>query len=85
MLIADTAGDEGSIEEQKRAALEYLRDAWQDALAHGIDPDILANAALFQAFTDLVECYGESPVAEFASKLPNKIQRGDFTLQRQIQ
>ncbi|MEZ5841317.1 MAG: hypothetical protein R3D02_13125 [Hyphomicrobiales bacterium] len=85
MLGTETAKEEGGIEEQKQAALGYIRDAWEDALAHGIDPDILVNAALFQAFTDLVSCYGESPVADFAAKLPNKIQRGDFTIQRKIQ
>jgi len=85
MLSAEAAKDDGGIEEQKRVALEYIRDAWQDALAHGVDPDILVNAALFQAFTDLVECYGETPVADFAAKLPTKIQRGDFTIRRKVQ
>ena len=34
---------------QKHAALRYILDAWEEALHDGIEPEMLANAALFAA------------------------------------
>lgn len=80
-----TIGDDTQIDEQKRAAYEYLIEAWDEALAEGIDPDILANTALFAAFTELVSIYGETAVAELAARLPTRIQSGDYTRDRSLQ
>ena len=49
--------------EQKQAALRYILDAWEDALHDGIEPEMLANAALFAALADLIGAYGEDAVA----------------------
>ncbi|MCC2114046.1 MAG: hypothetical protein KDJ16_18580 [Hyphomicrobiales bacterium] len=84
MLDATTADENRMIEEQKRAALEIFRAVWEDGLADGIEPDILANAALFAVFSDLVESYGEEAVAAFASNLGKRIERGEFSLDRRI-
>lgn len=84
MLDATTADENRMIEEQKRAALEIFRAVWEDGLADGIEPDILANAALFAVFSDLVESYGEEAVAAFANNLGNRIERGEFSIDRQI-
>lgn len=62
-----------------RAALEYIMRAWQTALDEGHDPDMLANAALFTAFTGLVSAYGEDAVVRLASGLPRRIRSGEFT------
>ena len=78
-------GEDAQIDEQKRAAYEYLIEAWDEALAEGIEPDILANTALFAAFTELVSIYGETAVAELASRLPTRIQSGDYTRDRSLQ
>ena len=45
-------------QEQKRAALTYLHEAWVEARIDGIDGDCLAQACLFAAFADngLVGC-----------------------------
>lgn len=42
----------------KQAALRYILDAWEEALHDGIEPEMLANAALFAALTDLIDVYG---------------------------
>jgi len=76
---------DAEIAEQKRAALAYLTEAWDEAVAEGIEPDIMAHAALFASLSDLIDTYGEDAVAELAVSLPDRIRRGEFTLQRTSQ
>jgi hypothetical protein len=66
--------------EQKRAALAYLHEAWQEARIEGIDGDCLAQACLFAAFAEFVSTYGEEPAARFAEGLALRIRRGEFSL-----
>lgn len=70
---------------QKQAALRYILDAWEEALHDGIEPEILANAALFAALADLIGVYGEDTVAKMASGLSRRIHHGEFTLKRTSQ
>ncbi len=77
--------EDGQIAEKKRLALAYLSEAWDGAMAEGVDPEILAHVALFTAFADLVATYGEDAVAELASTLPRRIQALEFSLDRAIQ
>lgn len=77
--------EEMAIAEKKRVALSYLIDAWDEAIADGVDSDILAHAALFAALSDLVTTYGEDPVADLAERLPERIRASEFTLSRQVQ
>ena len=67
-------------EDARRAALDYLLQAWEEAILDGIDGDCLANAALFAAFKELVATYGEEPVARFAERLPERVLNGEFTI-----
>ena len=77
--------DDNLIAEKKRLALAYLTEAWNDAIADGVDSEILAHAALFQAFADLIETYGEEAVAGLAKTLPGRIQAFEFSLTRTVQ
>lgn len=72
-------------EAQKQAALRYILDAWEEALHDGIEPEMLANAALFAALADLIDVYGEDAVAKMTSGLSRRIQHGEFTLRRTSQ
>ncbi|MGH6802147.1 MAG: hypothetical protein ACREC3_02110 [Methyloceanibacter sp.] len=72
-------------EAQKQAALRYILDAWEEALHDGIEPEMLANAALFAALADLIGVYGEHAVAKMASGLSRRIHHGEFTLRRTSQ
>ena len=65
---------------QKREAFARFSAVWQDALGAGIEPDILAHVALFAALGDLVATYGETAVADFAERLPGRIEAGEFTI-----
>jgi hypothetical protein len=72
-------------EDQKQAALRYILDAWQEALYDGIEPEMLANAALFAALADLIGLYGENAVAKMTTGLSRRIHHGEFTLKRTAQ
>ena len=66
-------------QEQKRAALSYLSEAWAEARHDGIDGDCLAQASLFAAFAELVRTYGEDAVAKFVEGLPVRVRNGEFS------
>ena len=72
-------------ETQKHAALRYILDAWEEALHDGIEPEMLANAALFAALADLIGVYGEDAVAKMTNGLSRRIHHGEFTLRRTSQ
>jgi hypothetical protein len=72
-------------EAQKQAALRYILDAWEEALHDGIEPGMLANAALFAALADLIDVYGENAVAKMTTGLSRRIHHGEFTLKRTSQ
>ena len=80
------ANEDITIAEKKRVALAYLSEAWDGAIAEGVDSEILAHAALFTALCDLIATYGEEPVAELAKTLPKRIRALEFTVdERSIQ
>lgn len=66
--------------QERFAALTYLEEAWEDAMLDGLPPECVAQAALFRAFAELVESFGEEAVAGFAESLPERLRRGEFTL-----
>jgi hypothetical protein len=67
----------------KQAALRYI-DAWEEALHDGIEPQMLANAAMFAALADLIDVYGEDAVAQMTSGPSRRIHYGEFTLKRTL-
>jgi len=72
-------------DEHRRAALHYILEAWEEALHDGVEPEMLANAALFAALSDLVSAYGEEAVSEMTKGLTRRIEHGEFTLHRTTQ
>lgn len=68
-------------QEQKRAALGYLNEAWAEAKLDGIDADCLAQACLFAAFAEFVNTYGEDAAASFADGLGARIRNGEFSIE----
>jgi predicted YcjX-like family ATPase len=67
-------------QEQKQAALRYMIEAWEEALFDGIDPDAVASAAIFAALSDMIEAYGEEPVAVMCERMPERVRKGEFTV-----
>ena len=72
-------------EEPKHVALRYLLEAWDEAVQDGIDSDCLATAAIVAALSDMIESYGEEPVARMAEGLADRIRIGEFTVGRSMQ
>jgi hypothetical protein len=73
------------LDEEKRAALECFLDAWGDVAECGIDGGVAASAAIYVALSELVETYGEEPVAKLVEELPERIRLAEFTVQRTLQ
>ena len=69
-----------SAEDERRAALSFVTEAFAEAILAGIESESFAHAALFAALQELVETYGEEAVAAFASRLPDRITSGEFTI-----
>jgi hypothetical protein len=67
-------------EEQKRAAVGYLQEAWTEALLDGIDGDCLAQTCLFAALAELVTTYGEEATGRFAEGLAARVRNGEFSI-----
>ena len=66
--------------EKKARALELVLDAWDQALAEEVDPEVIASVAIYAAMADMVDRFGEQAVAEFCATLPERIRNGEFTL-----
>lgn len=71
--------------EERQIALEYLVDAWQSAEQDGVESEALAHAALFAAFATLVDHFGEEVTADLIAELPERIRRGEYSLNRTVQ
>lgn len=66
--------------DNKGRALQLILDAWDQALAEGAEPEIIASVAMYAALTDMVDRYGAEAVAEFCATLPERARKGEFTL-----
>ncbi|MCV6574528.1 MAG: hypothetical protein OIF58_02240 [Cohaesibacter sp.] len=73
------------LERQKQHVLTLLNDFWDEASDEGVDQDLLAHAALFQALSSFVIAYGEEAVSDMCKNLSNRVMAGDYTLGRTLQ
>ena len=81
MLTPESATRELPDHEQKKMALGYVQEAWNDARIHGVDGDCLAQTCLFAAFAEFVSTYGEEAAAGLAESLPSRIRNGEFSVE----
>ena len=70
---------------ERQIALEYLADAWNGAERDGIESEALAHAALFASLATLVQLFGEDAASKLVASLPDRIQHGEYSLERSIQ
>jgi hypothetical protein len=77
--------DEMIVEEKKRVAVEFFREAWFAAIAEGIEPHILAESAVFTALSELTSDQGENSVDFIVDQLPEQVKNGTFLINRTIQ
>lgn len=76
------AGANPDDSEQKRLALTLVLDAWEAGLKQGVEPELLASTAIYAALSDMIDLYGEEPVAQMVEGLPDRIRNGEFTLNK---
>ncbi|HVZ98780.1 MAG TPA: hypothetical protein VG841_00545 [Caulobacterales bacterium] len=65
---------------QKARALDLVLDAWDKALAEGVEGEVLASVAIFAALVDMIDRFGPEAVAGFCETLPERVRNGEFTL-----
>jgi len=66
--------------EQHRAALDYVTEAFAEAILAGIESDSFAQAALEAALQEFVATWGEEQAARLTEALPGRIRAGEFSL-----
>lgn len=71
---------EPSTDNQKALALDLILDAWDKALAQGVEPEVLASVGIYAALVDMVDRFGVEAVADFCVTLPDRVRDGEFTL-----
>ena len=66
-------------------ALHLILAAWEEGTDAGVPAEFMAYAALFTAFSHLVDRFGEDNVAALAEGLSSRIRHGEFTLYQTTQ
>lgn len=77
--------DDMIIREKMQAALEHQNEAWADGMADGIEPEIIADAAMAFAMRETIRMHGESGAEEMLESLRQRILAGEFSPQRIVQ
>ncbi len=65
-------------EEQRLEAAESQTEAWAQGLSAGIEPEIIAEAALATALAELVRVSGEDAAALLLERMRAKVIAGEF-------
>jgi hypothetical protein len=77
--------DDIIVHEKMQAALEYQNEAWADGVADGIEPEIIADAAIALAMRETVRLHGEDGAEAMLESLRERIRSGEFSPSRTIQ
>lgn len=72
-------------QEKMQAAMEYQNEAWADGIADGIEPEIIADAALVLALRETVRAHGEDGAEALVETLKERILSGEFSPERTLQ
>jgi hypothetical protein len=63
-------------------ALSLILEAWDEGTESGVPTEQMAYAALFTALTDLVAQFGEEAVIRLTRGLEQRINVGEFSINR---
>ena len=66
-------------EEKRLCAAESHHEAWAEAIASGIEPEIVADAAVATAFAELVRAEGDTAALALVDRIRERIVSGEFT------
>ena len=79
MEFQELADIDAMIREEKRlTAVESQSETWADGLSAGIEPEILAEAALSTAFSELLRRSNEEAAIALLDRMRERIVAGDF-------
>jgi hypothetical protein len=65
-------------EEKRLTALESQSEAWAEGISAGIEPEILAEAALSTAFAELLRSGGENAALALLDRMRERVIAGEF-------
>lgn len=65
-------------EEKRLSAVENYEDAWAEGLAAGIEPDIMADAAIATVICEVVRSGGESAANALLERMRERLIAGEF-------
>lgn len=68
---------ERSADEQRRVALDYITEAWIEAVKDGLDPDHIAEAALDAAVREMVALRGEDYTVDRLTRQVARVEAGE--------
>lgn len=71
-------------EEKRLTAVESHNEAWAEGLSAGIEPEIIAEAALSTAFGEMLRAQGENAVLALLDRMREKVINGDFDTERLV-
>ena len=77
--------DEMIIHEKMQTALEHQTEAWAEGVADGIEPEIIADAALVTVMREAVKIFGEDGAEAMLDELRQRMLTGEFSPRRLIQ
>jgi hypothetical protein len=77
--------DEMIVHEKMQAALEYQNEAWADGMADGIEPEIIADAAIALALRETIRVQGEKGAEAMLESLRERMLAGEFSPERILQ
>ncbi|WP_412049439.1 hypothetical protein ACK6D9_17190 [Hoeflea sp. Naph1] len=77
--------DELIVQEKLQVALELQHDAWAESTADGIEPEIIADAAMIIAIRETVRALGEDQAEALVESLRGRILAGEFSPERILQ
>lgn len=67
--------------ESRIAALDYVSEAFAEAVLDGVEVEAFAEAAIATALRELVAAHGEERVAEIVQSIPERLRAGEFSSQ----
>lgn len=77
--------DDMIVHEKMQAAWDYQTEAWADGRADGIEPEIIAEAAIAFAVRETIRLHGEDGAEALLETLKERILSGEFSPNRTVQ
>ena len=77
--------DDMIVHEKMQAAWESQTEAWAEGRADGIEPEIIAEAAISFAMQETIRLLGEEGAERLLDSLRERILAGEFSPNRTIQ